>query len=197
MRGGSLGHHAARDVQERFVHWQHEQTGDLIWGLGAMAAEHVFYGQNSTGVGGDVASATAVAALMVGSWGMGPPRIGLNGASGTADGELSRRRIGKRLEGLGLQIMRRASGGPFESDPVAAVLGDRDKRAMAAQNLGFAYVTAYNLIRANREAVSQIADVLVERREFYGDEVVELLNGAQLVKPELDLTKEETWPALR
>jgi ATP-dependent Zn protease len=197
MRGGSLGHHAARDVEERFVHWQQEQTGDLIWGLGAMAAEHVFYGQNSTGVGGDVASATTVAALMVGSWGMGPPRVELGGAEAHGDAELARRRALRRLEAVGLQIMRRASSGPYEADPVSAVLGDRDKRAMAAQNLGFAYVAAYNLIRANRAAVSHIADVLVERREFYGDEVVSLLNGAGIVKPELDLAKDEAWPELR
>jgi cell division protease FtsH len=195
MRGGSLGHHAARDVQERFVHWQEEQTGDLIWGLGAMAAEHVFYGQNSTGVGGDVASATATAALMVGMWGMGSPRIDMDRSVMSAEqAESERRHILGRLEGLGVRIMRRSSGGMFENDPTGGVLGDRDKRAMAAQNLGYAYVAAYNLVRANRDAVSHIADVLVERREFYGDDVVALLNAADIKKPALDLTKEETWP---
>ena len=34
--------------------WRHEEVGKLVWTLGAMAAEHVFYGENSTGVGGDV-----------------------------------------------------------------------------------------------------------------------------------------------
>ena len=34
--------------------WRHEEVGKLVWTLGAMAAEHVFYGENSDGVGGDV-----------------------------------------------------------------------------------------------------------------------------------------------
>ena len=47
----------------------------LIWTLGAMAAERVFYGENSTGVGGDVQSATARSAWMVGACAMAPERI--------------------------------------------------------------------------------------------------------------------------
>ena len=43
------------EIEDRFVDWRSEQVADLIWGLGAMAAEYVFYGQNTTGVGGDVA----------------------------------------------------------------------------------------------------------------------------------------------
>ena len=73
-RGGSLGHHQAIEKEERFSSWRHEEVGKLVWTLGAMAAEHVFYGENSTGVGGDVQSATSRAARMVGMWGMGPSR---------------------------------------------------------------------------------------------------------------------------
>ena len=43
-----------------------------------MAAEHVFYGQNTTGVGGDVGSATAQAAEMVGFHAMAPSRVDLS-----------------------------------------------------------------------------------------------------------------------
>ena len=53
-RGSSGGHHQAMEIEDRFGHWRSEEVGDLIWGLGAMAAEHVFYGQNTTGVAGDV-----------------------------------------------------------------------------------------------------------------------------------------------
>ena len=54
------------EIEDRFGHWRSEQAGQLIWALGAMAAEHVFYGQNTTGVGGDVQSVTYLAARMVG-----------------------------------------------------------------------------------------------------------------------------------
>src|SRR2546422_5245125 len=59
MRGGSLGHHQALEKEERFSSWRSEELGHLVWALGAMAAERAFYGENSTGVGGDVQSATA------------------------------------------------------------------------------------------------------------------------------------------
>ena len=62
--------------------------------------------------------------------------------------------------------------------------------------LGQAYVHAYTLIDANRPAVERIADTLVERKEIYGDELLQLLDSANLKKPELDLTKEATWPVL-
>ena len=41
-----------------------------------------------------------------------------------------------------------------------------------------------------------IATRLAEKRELYGDELVELLDAQDLVKPELDYTKEETWPKM-
>ena len=75
MRGGSLGHHQALEKEERFSRLRSEQMARLVWTLGAMAAEHVFYGENSTGVGGDVQSATVQTALMVGASAMGPERI--------------------------------------------------------------------------------------------------------------------------
>ena len=62
-RGSSGGHHWVAEIEDRFGHWRSEEVGDLIWGLGAMAAEHVFYGQNTTGVTGDVNSVTSRAAI--------------------------------------------------------------------------------------------------------------------------------------
>ena len=55
-RGNSLGHHQAIEKEERFSSWRSEEFHKLIWTLGAMAAERVFYGENSTGVGGDLES---------------------------------------------------------------------------------------------------------------------------------------------
>src|SRR5436190_18095873 len=74
-RGASLGHHQAVEKDERFTHWQHQHFGDLVWSLGAMAAEHVFYNENSNGVGGDVYMATTLAARMVGVSAMAPKPI--------------------------------------------------------------------------------------------------------------------------
>ncbi len=189
MRAGSLGHHMALEKEERFSSWKHEEMGKLAWTLGSLAAEHVFYGENATGVGGDLSSATGRAAWMVGISGMGPDRLELNG------NEKARDELMQRFERLGLQLMNRASG-DFQHDSIAAVLGDPTKRALAAQIIGQAYVNAYNLVLQNREGIEHIANALVERKELYGDELVDLLNSAGLQEPVIDLTQEAAWPTL-
>jgi cell division protease FtsH len=198
MRSGSLGHHMAQEKEERFSWWRSELMGALIRTLGAMAAERVFYGENSDGVGGDVQHATVRAAAMVGASAMAPERVSLNGSFKRAeDEEAARERIMKRFETIGVQILNRTgSSDAFHHDPIAAVLNDRDKRALAAQLLGQAYVTAHNFIAANKHAIERIADVVVEKREIYGEELLELLDDAGLVVPELDPRDEAAWPKL-
>jgi cell division protease FtsH len=196
MRAGSLGHHMALEKEERFSSWKHEEMGKMAWTLGALAAEHVFYGENATGVGGDLQSATGRAAWMVGVSGMGPDRVEPNDKARTqVKRDEEREKVEKRFEEIGLQLMNRASG-DFQHDAIASVLGDPTKRKLAAQIIGQAYVRAYNMIRQNQEAVDKIADTVVARRELYGDELVELLDSVGLKEPEVDLTKEESWPTL-
>jgi ATP-dependent Zn protease len=195
MRGGALGHHQALEKEERFSRFRSEEFARLVWGLGAMAAERVFYGENSNGVGGDVQSVTAQAAFMVGASAMGPQPFEVSPTSDETQEEANER-ILKRFEKIGLQIMNRTAGGaPFSENPVQSVLSDPDKRAIAAQLIGQAYVAAHNLVVANRAAVAQIADVLTARRELFGDELLDLLEGAKLTIPEVDLSKESSWPA--
>jgi hypothetical protein len=79
MRGGSLGHHQALEKEERFSRFRSEEIGLIIWGLGSMAAERVFYGETTNGVGGDLQTVTAAAAWMVGASGMGPEYVEVNG----------------------------------------------------------------------------------------------------------------------
>jgi len=196
MRAGSLGHHQALEKEERFSSWKHEEMGKMAWTLGALAAEHVFYGENATGVGGDLQSATGRAAWMVGVSGMGPDPVVLNGKPrSAAKGDEEKEKIGKRYEEIGLQLMNRASG-DFQHDAIASVLGDPTKRRLAAQIIGQAYLDAYNLVRENKDAVEKIADALVARRELYGNELVALLNSVGLKEPTYDLSKQESWPTL-
>ena len=197
MRGRSLGHHQSFQREERFSEWQSEAMGNLIHTLGAMAAERVFYGENTNGVGGDLSSATSNAAWMVGTSGMGPDHIDLHGVKFDDETEEeTRARIMKRFESIGLTLMNRTRGGGYQADPVASVLNDHFKRAHAAQILGQAYVTAENFIVANRDAVERIAQAVIDKGELYGDDLVGLLDRQNLKKPELDWTKEETWPQI-
>jgi ATP-dependent Zn protease len=198
MRGGSLGHHQAFQKEERFSEWHSEAMGDLVHVLGAMAAEHVFYGETSSGVGGDLQYATARAASMVGAAGMGPQWIDLTGAKFADETEeQTRARVMKRFEEIGSQLMNRTRGGAdFGGDPIASVLQSHEKNALAAQILGQAFATASNFIVANKASVEKVADAVIERQELYGDELVQLLDQQDLRRPEIDWTKEESWPRM-
>jgi ATP-dependent Zn protease len=198
MRGGALGHHQTFEREERFSRWQHEEMGSLIHVLGAMAAENVFYGENSGGVGGDLQTATDTAAWMVGTAGMRPIRVELNGSVPKGeDPDEVREQIMKRFERIGRTLMNRTRGSAdFHADPIAAILRDPFKNAVAAQILGQAYVMAVNLVAANRDAVEAIATQLAEKRELYGDELVDLLDAQDFVTPQLDYTEEATWPKM-
>jgi len=192
MRGGSLGHHQFFDREERFSSWQSEEAGDLIHTVGSMAAEHVFYGENSVGVSGDLGQATARAATMVGVWGMAPKPLELDGHS-----EEEREKIEKRLRNIGMRLMNRTRGSAdFHADPVASVLRDHYKTEVAAQFLGQAFVTAYAFILHNKDKVEQVANAVQDKKEIFGDDLNRLLDSVGLEKPTIDWTKEETWPPM-
>jgi cell division protease FtsH len=197
MRGGSLGHHQALEKEERFSRFRSEEMARLVWTLGAMAAEHVFYGETSNGVGGDVQSATAQAAFMVGSSAMGPAPVAVAPLDDESEEE-ARERILKRFESIGSQIINRTGtgGGPFEQNPIGSVLNDPDKKRTVAQILGQAYVTSYNTVRENKDAVERIAETLVDRKELFGDELVRLLDSQGLRQPEIDYQDARTWPTM-
>jgi hypothetical protein len=194
-RGDSGGHHQAREKEERFARFQSEMFAQLVWGLGAMAAERVFYNENSTGVGGDVMSVTAQTAGMVGAAAMGPQPFHATPKKGETEDE-ARTRVLERFEGIGLQIMNRmgGGGGMMAPDPIAGALSDPAKRRVGAQIIGQAYVVAHNLAKENQEALGRIADVLMEKKEIFGDELLDLLDSVGLRIPELDYGDEDVWP---
>jgi len=162
-----------------------------------MAAEREFYGENTNGVGGDLQSATSRVASMVGAAGMGPEPLDLRGRVPKELLEETEKKLMERFERIGMQIMNRASSGSaLQGDWIASSLGDPAKRRAAAQILGQAYITALCCVRHNREAVARIAEVLVQKKELYGDEVVDLLRESDLEAPVIDVLDESIWPKL-
>ena len=189
-RGSSGGHHQAMEVEDRFGHWRSEQVGDLIWGLGAMAAEHIFYGQTTTGVGGDIGMVTWRAAQMVGRHAMGPAPIDLSDRiADKTEREEAEKKVMERFEQLGTQLMHR-------SDMDIEATKDGDKRKLVAALLGQAFVVAWCTIRVNKDSTDYIANRLIAAGELYGDEVTDLLDECRLVKPEIDVLDESTWPVI-
>jgi ATP-dependent Zn protease len=198
MRPGSLGHHQSFEKEERFTKWHREYFGDLVHGLAAMASEHAFYGENASGVSGDLEYSTQMAATMAGIAGMGPRPIELDGMRFADESvEDTRKRVLARFEEIGLQLMNRTRGSAdAHADPIASILRDPTKRATTAQILGQAYVTAFNFVQANKEKVEGVAGELIEKREIYGDELLELLDSQDFTEPKIDWTKDESWPRM-
>src|SRR5262249_51909512 len=152
---------------------------------------------NSTGVGGDLASATMRSAWMVGSCGMAPPQPDLNGnfRSKTREKEV-RDDIRSRFRDIGTQLMMRSGSGAMHDDQTRAAFGDPDQRRLATEFLGAAVMAAYHLVLHNKDKVEHIAEVVIERKELHGNELIRLLDDAKLEIPKVDLTKEESWPAI-
>ena len=69
-RGGALGHHQAVESTDSFVRFRTRMAGEVRWGLGSIAVERVFYGENTSGVDplavANVASAAGVRIHTVG-----------------------------------------------------------------------------------------------------------------------------------
>ena len=68
------------------------------------------------------------------------------------------------------------------------------KRKTAAQLLGQAYVVGHHLMQENREGVEAIATAILEKKEIFGDELLELLESIAIRIPELDYSDESIWP---
>jgi ATP-dependent Zn protease len=187
IRGGSLGHHSAREKDEEERRWQSDMRGRLIAILGAMAAEHVFFGQNEGGVSGDLGQSTGAASTMVDYYGMAPnipdPR-GEKFDDETEDDTI--RRIKQRFQDIGDRLL--SSGGGAEE-----LRGL--KRQYASEFMGEAFAVAYNSVLVNKDALDRIANVLLEKKEIMGDELLKLLDDQHLKEPDpIDWTKDESWP---
>jgi hypothetical protein len=99
-----------------------------------------------------------------------------------------------RFEKLGIKLMHRSAG--LNESSFGAALGDGGKRRLAAMLIGQAFVVAYATIRLNQAAVERIAERLIAEGEMYGDDVTQMLDEARLLKPEIDVLDETTWPVI-
>src|SRR5260370_5626935 len=72
-KGGEyLGMVASIPPEDQFTRWRSEYEADILVSLASLAGERMFFDQDSSsGVSGDLESATTVASFMEGFWGMG------------------------------------------------------------------------------------------------------------------------------
>jgi ATP-dependent Zn protease len=195
-RGEALGHLMTMTKEDRYdILWQSEEMAELVTTLAAMATERVVYGENGTGVGGDMDQATVRACIMVGAAGMGPLPFALPGPFADEDAEdAAHDRVLARLERIGNVVLRRTGSGVMAEDMLASTLQDPAKRRLVAQVLGQAYVMAHRTIVENLAGVERVADALMERRELHGDEVTALLEEVAPVRPRVDFGDRASWP---
>jgi ATP-dependent Zn protease len=149
-RKDSLGLLAHNDPDEHWTRTRTELEAFMRISCGGMAAEELFFGESTTGPGGDLAAATAIAAEMVGSLGMAGSLISFGGMQeGFADRNL-----------------------------VARVLGDAEAKAMVERLLREAKAGASAILSANRHLVEALRDALLTSDELIGEQIEAVLAWA-------------------
>jgi cell division protease FtsH len=167
-----LGMISSIPPEDQFTRWRSEYESDILVSLASLAGERLFFGgDNSSGVSGDLDTATMLTGLMEAHWGMGSgvsalpalQRLGING--GTPED-----RRGGRGGGVGFG----AQLGQRREEPTGGVLGQRIE-----QNLARLLEKAHELLTEHRSRVLALAHALESHKTLTGDDVVAILEGRQ------------------
>jgi cell division protease FtsH len=150
-RRSSLGLLAHSDLEERYTHSRSELEATLAIALGGMAAEELFLGESGTGPGADLASATEVAATMVGALGMSGTLVSYEAVS---EGIVASRNL------------------------VGKVLGNPDTRERVESLLHAQKERIEDVLASNRDLVEALRDALIERDELVGEEILAVIHAA-------------------
>ncbi len=155
-KGGTyLGMVASIPPEDQFTRWRSEYEADILVCLASLAGERLFFeGDNSSGVGGDLESATQIATLMEGYWGMGRT-VSSHGVT---------HKVGIGSGGR--------PGEPEDADLLASGLGERIEA-----HLGELLARAEALLSENRVSVLAVAHALETHRTVTGEDLVAIIEG--------------------
>ncbi len=156
-RRDALGMLAHGDSEDVFTRSRSEMLALIQIAMGGQVAEELFFGDISTGPGGDLSYATTVAAQMVGAVGMGGSLVSLAAVQ---------------------------QGALADSNLVGRVLSDPSGRAAVEAILSDQKQVARELLNANRHIVEALRDALIERHELVGRQIGEVIESAA---PQVDL----------
>ena len=153
-----LGMVASIPPDDQFTRWRTEYEADILVSLASLAGERMFFdGDNSSGVSGDLESATTVASFMEGHWGMGS----------TISSHASNRRFEVGAPG----------GGKGKDD------GARELRHALADriedNLSGLLAKAETVLKENRSKVLSLAHALEIHKTISGEDVVAVMEGGK------------------
>jgi cell division protease FtsH len=153
-----LGMVASIPPEDQFTRWRTEYDSDILVSLASLAGERMFFGDDSSsGVSGDLESATSVASYMEGFWGMGSTVSSYSTAKKLEVGAPGGR-TGKKKEDPEA-VMRRALADRIE-DKLADML-DRVE----------------SLLKDNRLEILALAHALETHRTLTGEDVEAVLEG--------------------
>jgi ATP-dependent Zn protease len=124
--------------------------------MGGQVAEELFFGDVSTGPGGDLLYATNVAAEMTGSCGMGETLVSYAAIQNSAFSD---------------------------TNIVGRVLGDAEGRSRVEELLQRQKVVVRGLLESNMHLVAALRDALMERHELIGSEITDILESAAAAGP--------------
>jgi cell division protease FtsH len=155
-RRGALGMLAHGDREDVYTRSRHEMLSMIQIAMGGQSAEEIFFGDISTGPGGDLMYATNVAAQMVGAVGM----------------------TGTLISYAAVQ-----NSGFSDTNIVGRVLGDRDGRLKVEEVLQEQKMKAKGLLESNRHLVEALRDALLDRHELVGHEITDVLETAAAIRP--------------
>ena len=163
------GYHKALPTEEEWLEFRSQLAGDIRHAIGSLACEHVFYGENTTGVTMDLIQATGTACRMVGIVGMGADRLDPQMSVKAAN-------FGEQL----ISVAEVTQGMHEQGTGVGAVLNNPRSRRVVAQLLGHAYIDDWRLMNVNKEAIDLAAEALIAQGELMGDEISGLLDSVGL-----------------
>jgi ATP-dependent Zn protease len=151
-RNSALGLLAHGDREDVYTRSRSEMEALIQIAFGGQCAEALFFGDISTGPGGDLLFATNAAAEMVGAHGMDDNLVSFAAVQNSAFSD---------------------------TNIVGRVLADTHGRAAVQALLERQKAVAWELLSANRHLVEALRDALVDREELIGDEITDVLEAAQ------------------
>ena len=154
-----LGMVASIPPDDQFTHWRSEYEADVLVSLASLAGERMFFGgDNSSGVSGDLESATTVASFMEGHWGMGS----------TVSSHASNRRFEVGTPG------GQGKGAENSAKELRRALADRIE-----DNLSTLLKKSEDLLGAHRISVLAVAHALETFKTLSGEDVTAVIEGTQ------------------
>jgi cell division protease FtsH len=158
-----LGMVASIPPEDQFTRWRSEYETDILVSLASLAGERMFFANDSSsGVSGDLESATTVASFMEGFWGMGSTVSSYSTAKRLEVGSPGGGQGGRHKKG---------------QDPEAEL-----RRALADRiedNLTSLLQRTEEIVQANRDQVLCLAHALETHKTLSGDDVVAVIDHAQ------------------